>query len=145
MNFGVKITILYLSFVGLILTLVVLSYSYDIELVSKDYYAQELKYQDKIDAINNANSLNGSIHHLITESSVVLSIDSAINFKDFKGEVVFFRPSDFKKDVKMKLNFINNTQTIDLKNFEKGVYKMQLSWSSNNKQFFKEEVINIVK
>lgn len=145
MNFGVKITILYLSFVGLILTLVVLSYSYDIELVSKDYYAQELKYQDKIDAINNANSLNGSIHHQISEKNIVLSIDSAINFKDFKGEVVFFRPSDFKKDVKMKLNFINNTQTIDLKNFEKGVYKMQLSWSSNNKQFFKEEVINIVK
>ncbi len=145
MNFGVKITILYLSFVGLILTLVFLSFGYDIELVSKDYYAQELKYQDKIDAINNANSLNGSIHHSLQRNNLVLSVDSTVYTNDFKGEVVFFRPSDFKKDVKMKLNFINNTQIVDLKNFEKGVYKMQLSWSSNNKQFFKEEVINIVK
>ena len=42
MNFGVKITVLYLSFVALILTLVFMSFSQKVELVSKDYYAQEI-------------------------------------------------------------------------------------------------------
>ncbi len=63
MNFGSKITVLYLSFVGLILTLVFMCFGQKVELVSKDYYAQELKFQDKIDAINNEKGLSGSISH----------------------------------------------------------------------------------
>jgi hypothetical protein len=61
MNFGVKITALYLGFVALILTLVFMSFGQKVELVSKDYYAQEIAFQDKINSINNERSLNGRV------------------------------------------------------------------------------------
>ena len=64
MDFGGKIIILYLSFVGLILTLVFMSYGQKVELVSADYYAQEINFQQKINATNNEKSLSGaSITH----------------------------------------------------------------------------------
>jgi nitrogen fixation protein FixH len=143
MNFGVKITILYLSFVALILTLVFLSYGQKVELVSKDYYAQELKYQDKIDAINNTNALASSIDHKVEASSIILNINPELNSSGLSGSINFFRPSDSSKDVKIKMNFVNDQQVISKSALEHGTYKMQLSWTNNGKNYYKEEVIYI--
>jgi len=120
-----------------------MSYGQKVELESTDYYAQELKFQDKIDAINNAKALSGGIHHKFLRNKIVLRIDSTIFKNDFLGTVTFFRPSNSEKDVQMKLNFINNEQMIDTRIMEHGVYKMQISWTSNQKRYFKEEVIFI--
>jgi nitrogen fixation protein FixH len=114
-----------------------------VELVSKDYYAQELKFQDKINAINNEKSLNKSIVHSINGNEIVLTIDSALLSKDFDGTIVFFRPSDSSKDVKLKMNFNDYKQTIKSSDLTHGTYKMQLTWACNNTHYFKEEVIFI--
>lgn len=144
MNFGSKIVILYLAFVGLILTLVFMSYGQKVELVSTDYYAQEINFQQKINATNNEKSLIGeSITHSINDNSIILKIDSVVLSSDFKGTVTFFRPSDSSKDVQLKMNFVNNQQTINASALIHGAYKMQLSWESNGKHYFKEEVIFI--
>ena len=135
--------VLYLGFVALILTLVFMSYGQKVELVSADYYAQELKFQDKIDATNNAKGVSESIHYSIVGKTIFLKIDSMMRTNDFSGTVTFFRPSDSSKDVQLKFNFINNEQIIDTKKLEHGVYKMQLNWISNHKSYFKEEVIFI--
>ena len=143
MNFGGKIVILYLSFVALILTLVFNCYSMDVDLVSTDYYAQELNFQQKINATNNEKDLKSSITHVINGKSIILSIDSALLSNDFNGTVTFFRPSDSKKDVSFKMNFTNNEQVIYAKDLIHGAYKLQLSWTSNQKKYFKEDVIFI--
>ena len=143
MNFGGKIVILYLSFVALILTLVFNCYSMDVDLVSTDYYAQEINFQQKINATNNEKDLKSSITHVINGKSVILSIDSALLSNDFNGTITFFRPSDSKKDVSLKMNFTNNEQVIDAKELIHGAYKLQLSWTSNQKKYFKEDVIFI--
>lgn len=144
MNFGGKIVVLYLSFVGLILTLVFMSYGQKVELVSTDYYAQEINFQQKINATNNEKSLSGaSVSHVINGNSVILKIDSALLSNDFKGTVTFFRPSDSSKDIQLKMNFVNNEQIIETKELIHGAYKLQLSWTSNQKNYFKEEVIFI--
>lgn len=143
MNFGSKITVLYLSFVALILTLVFMCFGQKVELVSKDYYSQELKFQDKINAINNEKSLNKSILHSINGKEIVLTIDSTLLSRDFNGTIVFFRPSDSSKDVKLKMNFNDYKQIINGSNLTHGAYKMQLNWACNNINYFKEEVIFI--
>ena len=143
MNFGGKIVILYLSFVALILTLVFNCYSMDVDLVSDDYYAQEINFQQKINATNNEKDLKSSITHNIQDKSITLTIDSALLSKDFNGTVNFFRPSDSKKDVRLKMNFVNNEQVIDTKQLIRGAYKLQLTWTSNQKNYFKEDVIFI--
>jgi nitrogen fixation protein FixH len=143
MNFGVKITVLYLSFVALILTLVFMCFGQKVELVSKDYYAQEIAFQDKINAVNNEKSLTGSINHSVNGNEIVLTIDSTLLSNDFEGTVVFFRPSDSSKDVKLKMNFNNYTQIINGSSLIHGAYKLQLTWVTNHTKYFKEEVIFI--
>ena len=143
MNFGVKITILYLSFVGLILTLVFMCFRQNVELVSKDYYVQEIKFQDKINAINNEKNLAGRISHSVNGKEIALTIDSTLVSENFEGTVNFFRPSDSSKDFQVKMNFTNNEQLISGTDLIHGTYKLQLSWVSNKTNYFKEEVIFI--
>ncbi len=143
MNFGVKITVLYISFVVLILTMVFMCFGQDVELVSADYYAQEIQFQDKINAINNEKSLGESIQHSINKNEIVLTIDSVLLSNDFEGTINFFRPSDSSKDLKLKMKFANNEQVVSRKNLIHGAYKLQLSWTSNKTNYFKEEVIFI--
>lgn len=144
MSWGVKITLLYVGFVLMILSLVFISASSKSELVAKDYYAQELAYQDKIDAMANETNLQVSITHSITENAAQLSFPQAEMAKDFSGDVLFFRPSDSSKDLKIKLEFDSNGQQLIAKNkLSKGVYKMCISWNNNATTYYKEEIITI--
>ena len=53
MNFGSWITVAFVLFAGLIISLVVVCVRQDVSLVSADYYQQEIKYQSRIDDISN--------------------------------------------------------------------------------------------
>jgi len=143
MNFGGKIAILYLSFVTLIITLVVMCFKQDVELVSADYYDQEIRFQDKIEAGNNEKQLANSIQHRVLKDEIILKVDSVLLTKDFTGTILFFRPSNSKMDKEYKMEFKNNEQKINSKALTHGAYKLQLSWVSNQKHYFKEEVIFI--
>lgn len=143
MNFGGKIVILYLSFVTLIVSLVVLCFRQDVELVSSDYYDQEIRFQDKINASNNEKQLENSIQHIVFKNEIILRADSSLLTQDFAGTVKFFRPSDSKMDKEVALKFVNNEQKISSGILSHGTYKLQISWVSNYKPYFKEEVIFI--
>ncbi len=144
MSWGIRITIVYTGFVILISSLVFISATNKSELVAKDYYSQELKYQDRIDAIENEKNLKISIEHFVEESQIVLTFPQTEINKTFSGEILFFRPSDSSKDLKLNLNFdIDGKQLIKKSKFIKGIYKMCITWKNNNKTFYKEQIINM--
>ena len=141
MSWGIRITILYLGFMALILTLVFTCINNKSELESKDYYARELKYQEQLDAANNANALNEPIDYIVRERSVQLLFPKELLTQDFSGEVLFMRPSDATKDKKISLTpGPEGMQMID-PGFAKGVYRMQIHMKSQAKSYFKEATI----
>lgn len=140
MNWGTRIAILYLGFVALILTLAFTCFGQTVELESKDYYAKELKFQEQLDATDNANALTKTISHSVNSRTVALTLPAEILSPDFKGSIKFFRPSDSSKDRSLSLKNAE-LQYITDPEFIKGVYKMQLSFVSNGKNYYKEDII----
>lgn len=129
---------------ALILTLVFVSMNNKEELVAKDYYAQELKYQEKIDAINNTNLLRETLMHNVSDDNITLTMPTSLLTKDLSGEIYFFCPSNSTKDLKIKMAFDKNGNQIISKNkLQKGIYTMKLEWKSSGNNYFKEEVITI--
>ena len=61
MNWGYKILLVYVVFVAGIMFLVFKSSSQKMDLVTTDYYAKELKYQQKIDAMNKVQKLSDTV------------------------------------------------------------------------------------
>jgi nitrogen fixation protein FixH len=143
MSWSYRITVLYLGFVGIIVTLVTIASRQKIELESKDYYQQELRYENKLQAIENTNQLNWKIEHAVNAESITLTIPAS-EVKSLSGEVYFFCPADSDNDLKLKMNFCKDgKQIIPRSQLKKGAYKLKLSWSASGKDYFREEVITL--
>lgn len=144
MSWSYKIAILYSGFAGLILTLVIISSNNKEELVSKDYYAKELAYQDHINAVMNEKVLSASLAYQVEEKSIRLILPSEMKNASITGHVNFYCPSSSAKDKKVDMKFNEEgIQVIEKSGLQKGIYKMELTWSANGKTFYKEAVINI--
>ncbi len=142
MNWGIRIAFVYVGFVALIMILVFTCLGQKVDLESKDYYAKEINYQGQIDATKNANELGTAIQHVVSGRSVELSIPVELIGSDFKGEAYFFRPSDSGADRSIQLKpDANGKQVLKDAAFIKGVYKMKVSFSSNGKHYYKEDVV----
>ena len=74
MNWGNKLLLTFLVFGGLMAYLVYRSLNTNFELVEKDYYKNELKYQQVIDGSKRISDLNPSSLLKQTEKNVVLEV-----------------------------------------------------------------------
>jgi hypothetical protein len=143
-NWGWGIALFYTSFAVFILLLVYKTTTLNIDLVTPDYYKKELAHQDQIDKANRANSLTEPLQWTVTNSKVVLSFPKEVSAKNVKASVLFYRPSDSAKD--LKLEVVPDTSgscVINSDKLYKGVYRMQVDWSADNVAYYNEGVVNI--
>lgn len=142
MSWGTKIAILYIGFVAMIVALVVKSSQQNTDLVSADYYAQELKFQDKINGQKNLSDLATSIACEAEENAVLITLPQELRNSSTIGEILIYRPSDAQLDIKQDLNTdVNGNQRIQSKLLKRGLYKIQLSCNSEGKNYFFEKEI----
>lgn len=143
MNWGTKITVLYLGFVALILTLVFTSMGHKTELEYTDYYAREIKFQEQINATKNADALSQPIEYAVNGKTVKLKVPQEL-LAEAKGKIEFLRPSDQRLDKEVALNLDSDgEQFIADPSFSTGIYKMMISINSGGKTYYKEAVIKL--
>lgn len=143
MSWSIRITLLYLSFVALIVSMVIISSNNGEELVSKDYYAQELKYQERIDAMNNDAALTDGMSYSVNDKSIIFVAPESLANTSITGEIFFFCPAHSANDVKVPIHFANGTQEMNKNMLKPGVYKVKIDYNANNKKYFHEGVITI--
>jgi hypothetical protein len=144
MSWGIKITILYIGFILLILTLVGMSMRQKVDLVAVDYYEQELKFQEKIDHSLQSNELKEPLTWNVAQEQFVLNFPAQFDGKQIKGEVFFLRPSDKSLDKKIGIPINNSlSKVISTKELEKGVYKIEISWEVLEVKYYNEGIIRI--
>lgn len=140
-NWGTKIAIFYISFVLFILAMVYMAFGEKYDLVTEDYYQQELEFQDKIDKSANAFALDEKLKIVIKSGSVILKFPSSL--KETSGTINFFRPSDSKADFTEDINLNDGNQSISIEKFTKGKYIVKTEWKNEGTEFFQEDVIFI--
>ena len=139
---GFGIVSVFVLFVVFMVGMVVKAHMHDVDLVSDDYYAKEIKFQDHIDEAENGSQFRDSVQLTLSADTVTLKM--SIPHKIEGGEVAFFNPSDPKKDKEMQLKLDNNQcQYFDRSKFQTGHYKAQLSWQAEGKKYFVEKDLTL--
>lgn len=140
MNFGKWIVVAFVLFAVFIGTLVTVCFKQDISLVSKNYYKDELGYQDQIVRINNANRLAKKPTIVKGGNSLQVTFDTNLTVDN--GELKLFCPSDPEMDKAFALSLDSgNGQSFDISSVKSGMYKAKLLWRMDGKEYFVEEVI----
>ena len=145
MNWGLRIILLYTAFVGGMLFLVYKCTQQSVDLVSTDYYAQELKFQDKIDRLNNSEKLDVKLAVVYSSehSNIQIVFPESSTPNNTTGEIVLFRPDNSKLDFKIPIDITDGVQNIPTQKLSKGLWRVKSSWSTNDTPYYQEEKIII--
>jgi hypothetical protein len=113
------------------------SSEHDNQLITENYYAKELVFQDQIDKKDNAHRANKQIKTQFSEQGLHIWIEPLESHID-SGELVLLRPSEEKWDVTISLENQSDTILISPDKLKKGRYLLQLDWREGNELYFKE-------
>ncbi|MEJ0055590.1 MAG: FixH family protein [Bacteroidota bacterium] len=136
MNWGKSIIAAFVLFALFIGTLVSVCMKEKVSLVSKNYYQEELQYEQRISAMNNYNQLVSKPAMLLSPDT--LTVQWAEHLPIEKGTVTFFRPSDGTLDKKFELTANRLLQSFPINNLPKGRYQLRIQWSAQSKDYFQE-------
>jgi hypothetical protein len=143
-NWGHKLTIGFIAFAGMIVYMVVQSMNTRYELVSNEYYKDELQYQQVIDGTSRANQLSSKTTVTQQNDDLVIQLPAEMQEKIITGSLWFYNATDSKKDKKLALQVTDKaTQNIDSKLFMPGTYTAKISWQSNGVNYYSEVPVTI--
>lgn len=106
------------------------------ELITENYYEEELAYQNVIDAKNRADQLEKKPEVQLKNSGILISFPSDINTENSKFSFELFRTDD--KNLDVKKDFVpskSGTFEIPNKVLVKGSYTLKLKWTKDKKDY----------
>lgn len=143
-NWGWGIVITFSIFGITMIGLVIKMFTVPVNLVSKDYYAEEQRYEETINKKENLKTLsNQPILALNTEKGTIELILPP-ELKNTTGAIRFFRPSDSRLDFNMKLDLNEeNEQQIDASRIVRGRWILQVNFSNEGTDYLFEKALVI--
>ncbi|WP_290789587.1 FixH family protein [Flavihumibacter sp. UBA7668] len=145
LNFGHKIILVFIVFGLLMGTLIYMSVKTEFELVSKDYYKEELAYQEVIDARKNAETLSSSIKLNYDDKQLQILMPMEMKLQVDSGEIYFYCPADAKKDTILPLQpDTSGMQVIQIgETVAPAAYKLRIKWNAAGKSYYQENYMNL--
>jgi hypothetical protein len=145
MNWGNKLLVTFIVFGAGMFYLVYRSVSTNYDLVEKDYYKSELRYQQVIDGTNRANQLSTSVKIVQTDAGITLEFPQEMKNKEISGDILFYCAYDQKKDKRFSLQPDDNgIQVFQSTAISPGNYTVKINWMNEGKGYFSEKSLTVL-
>ena len=143
-NWGTGIAIFFSVFVLSLVYQVYRSTQYDHSLVSDHYYADDLRYQEHYDKLVNAQQLEEDLKIRLAADKATLELHFPKQIADHGGEIFFFCPSNQSSDFRLPVEPMGDgVQRIPTAELLRGLWKIKVDWTGNDKAFYKEQDIRL--
>jgi hypothetical protein len=139
LSWGYKIMFVYIAFVVGMGFLVFKASSQKFDLVTKDYYDQELKYQQVIDQASNSSKLSGPVTVERNEGELKLSFPNEMKNKKKLVDFYLYYAADAKRDFRKSFELDENELVQALPVGMKGMYELKLSWETEGVKYYFEK------
>ena len=108
-------------------------------LVEEDYYPKELRHEEKLVKMRNANGLKSQLQFMMDKSNLILQFPLDFQGKQITGQVDVYRPSDETLDLIIPVAVDTSlVQLIPLNKLTHGRYVVKTDWRSDGKEYYKE-------
>lgn len=137
-NWGTGISIAIVCFMVFILSFVyrsVVMDEYQHELVSEDYYKDELHYQEEIDKMENANKLDQDVKLVNSPEGIRIVFPEDMNPEDIRGTVVFKKLDNKKLDLTLDLDLEGHELLIPAERLVQGKWMVQIDWKHQGEEY----------
>ncbi|RME05447.1 MAG: hypothetical protein D6816_08870 [Bacteroidetes bacterium] len=144
-TWGTGIAIFYIAFVIIMVGMVVYSKTFDNSLVVENYYDEDLRFQEKIDKLENSAKLEKDLEIASTNNlDILLSFPE--NLKNITGTVLLYRADDISKDVSFKISVNEKNQMLIPGNEYLGArWTVKVDWQGDGTPYYKEKDVLLAK
>jgi hypothetical protein len=143
-NWGTGIVLAFIGFISFIMYFIItmnLDPKYSHDLVTEDYYGEELEYQNDINKLNNANNLSSHISYKKTAEGLLIEFPKDIDFKKITGKVFLYRPSNKQLDFDTAISLSKPYLLIPDNRLVGGRWNISIDWQYNNQSYLYKEII----
>lgn len=113
-------------------------------MVSKDYYNQELKHQEVIDAKQTFHDLNTPIRLETDNNQLKLFIPDTLNKKLSKLNISFFQYANPNGDSNIELPISSDgVYLFERKKFAAGKYRVDIDMYSGDQRYFERQTVTL--
>jgi DUF1365 family protein len=140
MNWGNKILVVFIAFGSMISYMVYRCMNTPVNLVSEQYYKDELAYQKVIDGSREANALSGKMSIAQAGGGIRLLLPAEMLGKAVSGTILFYCPSDVTRDRIVSLH-IDGTRQQEIGHgaVPDGHYTVKVNWEAGGVHYFMEQ------
>lgn len=143
MNWGHKIIVVYAVFVAGMIFLVIKSSQQNKDLVTEDYYAKELVYQQKIDQSKRVDALTAPVAVQVINQELTILFPKDFAATEITGDAVLYCPADERKDKYQAFTLTDEQLSIPLPESYKGLFYVKLNWKADGVTYYYEKKIII--
>jgi nitrogen fixation protein FixH len=114
------------------------------DLVAADYYEQEIRYQGQMDSRQRAQEAGqpAAVSYDAAAGQITLSLPPRFARDLAQGKIQLYRPSAANQDRQIKLAPDGNgVQVIDASGLEPGLWKVRVSWTANQKDYYLDQKV----
>lgn len=144
-NWGTGIIIAFILFISFIMYFVInmnLNKKYNHDLVTEDYYQEELLHQNEIDKVDNAKELKENVSWRKSSDGIVISFPENLDYKKITGKVFLYRPSNKKLDSETIISLSDHYLLIPKTLLLDGRWNITVDWKYEGKSYlYKESIV----
>ncbi|MFO1487681.1 MAG: FixH family protein [Verrucomicrobiota bacterium] len=124
--------------------MVVLACRSNTDLVSRNYYEEELKFQGRIDSLERMKDLRATARYDAVAHRITLALPAEHAGKDITGSIQLYRPSAAGMDRKFDLApDAAGSQALDVAGLQNGLWRLRVAWTVAGHDYFLEQKIVI--
>ena len=145
-NWPYAIIATFILFAGYIGSMVYRAMRTDVDLVSADYYRQELAYQQRMESVARTAALPAPVQltHDAALQRLTLQLPATMAGQAVQGQIHFFRPSDQKLDFSLPLQAASDApQFINTAKLQPGYWRVRLYFTAGGQVYFLEKNLQI--
>jgi nitrogen fixation protein FixH len=136
-NWGTGIVLAFVAFIAFILYFVILAStdnSANHDLVTEEYYKEELAYQKEIDALTNAKDYASQFSFVKNKNGLAVTFPPKMNHKEIEGKVSLYRPSNKHLDFDFPISLSNKHLLIPDKRLLDGRWDIKIYFNYQGKE-----------
>jgi len=145
MSWGNRLLLVFIAFTGLMSYMTYRCMQTPVELVAKEYYRDELAFQQVIDGTNNAHALSREISITQESGKIIIEFPPEMKNSLLTGDILFYHAANEARDRKVKLYVPNGGKLeLDPGLTGPGQFTVKITWNAQNKNYYAEQPFTVL-
>lgn len=145
-RWGIGIAVAYTLFFLAMVSMVIASRFQRSDLVTRDYYEQEIQYQQQIDRLARtaAHGRELDIRFDPALNAVIVQFPTAVAGSNVSGKIALFRPANAAYDKTFDISIdAANRQVISCDRLPRGLWRVKIAWRIDSEEYYTEEIVQL--